>query len=297
MFKNIEKVLDGQYGIGDRTPRAILPSQADLHEEISASDETQEIKDFRTLCLRTVGTAKYICHFKKIVVEFREEGEIALIAAHKFGADFLEKDCYSYLRLILQESRGDSKSISILAPGETRGRVIERERKGDATPSLPPISTARQLNPAELSRDETNSKDEKLPETSLETSMLREKLRNTIPPQQFPSWLGSIEVEGIGQDGTIVVTFDDQLTADYARKRFFQEILQSATKLWGYIADLVIQGEPDNLLSHKRTGNLEIDEETLIELAIKSLMGSSLAGQGGTILNDAIPYKGRGFPI
>lgn len=246
-FKNIEKIFNGQYGIGDRTPKAILASQAELQEEISAFDETQEIKDFRTLCLRTVGTAKYICHFKKIGIEFREGGEIALIAAHKFGADFLEKDCYSYLRLILQESGKDSQSISILAPGETRGRLVKRERGGGTERILPSVSTVEQHKTEELPMEETVSEDETLPEISLETSMLREKLRNTIPSQEFPSWLAEIEVEGINEEGVVIVSFKDQLVVDYCRSRFRQQILACANELWQNSKYLIIQDKAEGL--------------------------------------------------
>ena len=426
IFKNIEKVLDGQYGIGDRTPKAILASQADLQEEILASEESQEIKDFRTVCLKMVGNGKYICWFKNLTIEFREEGEIALIAAHRFGADYLGQHYYYYLQMILQELEKNSKRISILAHGETSSRVIERDRGGDTAPSLPTISTIEHPNDEEFPMEETISKDESLPEISLETKALREKLKNTIPPQQFPSgienieleginedgmvlvtlegqhivehcrvhfrqqilacakelwqnakyliiqekaegldgfepipfqnmvqvnqnipgykslkedadffmnmvgykgegaiskdeplpkvsleteklrtklrytippkqfpsWLAGIEVEDIGQDGTIVVAFEDQFTADYAKKRFFQEILQSATELWGDITSLVIQGEPGNLLSTERSGSLEFDEGALMKQAMQTLMGSGSAGVGreGAFLNDGIPY-------
>ena len=426
IFKNIEKVFDGQYGIGDRTPKAILPSQADLQEEILASKESQEIKDFRILCLKTAGNGKYLSLFKNLTVEFREEGEVALIAAYKFTADFLVQDCYFYLKAILQGMVKSSKRISILAPNEKTGRLIERERGDDIEHNLPPTLTVEAQNTEGFSMEEIIPEDETLPEISLETRMLREKLRNiippqefpswlaeievegineegvvivsfedqlvvdycrssfrqqilacaneiwqnakyliiqekaeelngfepipfqnmlqvnqnipgynslkedanflinmvecngegavskdkplpevsleteklrtklrsTIPPKQFPSWLGSIEVEGIGQDGTIVVVFEDQFTADYAKNRFFQEILQSATELWGDITSLVIQGEPGNMLSPERGGSLEINEGALMKQAMQSLMGSGLAevGREGAFLNDVMPY-------
>ena len=247
MFKNIEKVLDGQYGIGDRTPKAILASQADLQEEILASKESQEIKDFRILCLKTVGNGKYVCWFKNLTIEFREEGEIALISAHRFGADYLGQHYYSYLQIILQELEKKSKRISILAHGETRGRVIEPERGGDAAPSLPTISTIEHPNDEEFPMEETISKDESQPEISLETKVLREKLRNTIPPQQFPSWLGSIEVEDIEEDGTVVVTFEDQHIVDYCRVHFRQQILACANELWQNAKYLIIQEKAEGL--------------------------------------------------
>jgi hypothetical protein len=242
IFKNIEKVFDGQYGIGDRTPKAILPIQAELQEEILASDEPQKNKDFRALCLKTVGTAKYICHFKKIGIEFREEGEIALIAAHKFGADFLEKDCYSYLRLILQELGNDSKSISILAPGETRGRLVERGRGGDTERNLPSESTIlkiEQPKPEELAMEEVGLQNETLPEFSPETKALQEKLRIIIPPHQFPSWLNSAEVDNIGENGVLSITLSDSFSVNYCQLRFSQEILQTAKVLWDDVKSVV----------------------------------------------------------
>jgi len=247
IFKNIEKIFDGQYGIGDRTPKTILLNQVDLQEEILASDEAQETKDFRTLCLQTVGNANYISNFKNLSIEFREGGEIALIAAHKFGADFLEQNSYSYLRLILQGLGKHITRISILAPGETRGRVIERRRGGDTPPSLSPALTIENQNDEVFSTEEIISEDETLPEISLETRALREKLKNTIPPQQLPSGLENIEIEGINGDGVVIVSFEEQHIVDYCRVHFRQQILGCANELWQNAKYLIIQEKAEGL--------------------------------------------------
>lgn len=105
-----------------------MPSKKMLQEEINSSTEKQEVKDFRTLCLKHVGNAKYISNFKDISIEFRDDGEIALIAPYEYRANFLEQNCSSYLRSVLEELGEHITKITILAPGETRGRIIERKR-------------------------------------------------------------------------------------------------------------------------------------------------------------------------
>ena len=292
-FDIIQKILEGSYGIGDRKPKAILPSQADLQAEILASGEAQKIKDFRTLCLQTAGTATYISHFKNLAIEFKDDGEIILSSSHKFGADLLERTCYSHLRLILQKSAKDSKRITILAPGETIGRLVERERGGGTIPAVAPVSMLEDVPPGEPSMEETASEDVTLPKNenkrnrissdlivapttptllepteiseaviekstqrvrdfeddesrvgvlvTSETQILRKKLRQALSPNQFPSWLSTIEVEGISQDGKIVVTLEDSLAVGWCRFRFSREIFQSAESIWSGVNSLVIR--------------------------------------------------------
>jgi len=287
LFKNIEKVLDGQYGIGDRTPKAILASQSDLLDKIISSSEAQGVKDFRTLCLNTVGSEKYVSLFQNLGVEFRDEGEIILTAEHRFGADFLEQTCYSYLRVILQELEAHITKISIFAPGETRGRLIERERGGAALPGFLAAPTVEDLNSEEISpereleedktlppevslkdmlqgtgifpgyesiREDADfllnmveskeegaaSKNRQIPTVSLETKELRAKLRKTIPPKEFPGWLGNIEVEGVGKDGTVVALLEDDLAVGWCRSRFGKEVFEAAASLWSGVNKLII---------------------------------------------------------
>lgn len=272
MFKNIEKVLEGQYGIGDRTPKAILESQADLQEEILASDEAQEIKDFRSLCLQTVGNGKYICWFKNLTIEFREEGEIALIAPSKFAADFLEQNYYSYLRPILQGLGKNSKRISILAPGETRGRLIERVRERDE----------------ELLMGKIVSENETLPEVSEETTILRKKLKNTLQPQQFPSWLENIVLEGINEDGMVLVTLEGQHIVDYCRVHFRQQILACANELWQNAKYLIIQEKAEGL-----NGFEPIPFQNMVQ-ENHNIPGYKSLKEDADFLMNMIGYEGKG---
>ncbi len=273
-FHIIQKILEGNYGIGDRTPKAILSSQSDLEEEILTSEETQETKDFRALCLQTVGNASYISNFKNLTIEFREEREITLIAPHKFGADYLERTYYSYLRVILQGLGENARKISILAPGETKGRLIELDKEMQTLPNSLSVSTVEHSISDELPTQEITQQDEPLSEVSLETQALRENLRNTIPPQQFPSWLAEIEVEDIRQDGTVIVAFEDQLAVDWCRSRFVQEILQSATSLWKDVSKLIIRKKLRNLIPLPVEKTLEFSENgrerSRLEEAIQS---------------------------
>lgn len=142
--ETIKQILNGAYGVEyilsqPKSEETKVIKQPDLQQEILISEESQEIKDFRILCLKTVGKNTYISYFKKLSIEFRE-GDIVLIAAHKFGADFLNQNYFSYLQMILEGLEGHITRISILAPGETDGRVLKREWRIEK-PNLLPIST------------------------------------------------------------------------------------------------------------------------------------------------------------
>jgi hypothetical protein len=148
---SIEKITNGHFSTGDRAQKIVLPSQTELHDEILRSDETQEVKDFRALCLRTFGNASYISNFKPLTIEFRKEKEVALIAIHKFAAEFLMQNCYSYLRRLLEGFEDNVTKILILAPGETRGRLIERQKEIERRPNLLSVSTVEHTDDEELS--------------------------------------------------------------------------------------------------------------------------------------------------
>lgn len=199
-FTNIEKVFDGHYGTADRTPKTILPSQTTLEDEIYNSTEAQETKDFRALCLKTVGTAKYISYFKNLTIEFQEvldgNGGIVLIAPHKFAADDLERNCYSYLRLILQEFGNKSNNITILAPGETRGRLVGKDRGGGSTPISPPILKTEQPILEEYVEDGVLEGDfvdvsEEHPLESEEVSRFHRAVQSMMTPAAIEIWKGA----------------------------------------------------------------------------------------------------------
>jgi len=109
-----------------------------------------------------------------------------------------------------------------------------------------------------------------------ETQIFRKKLRQALPPNQFPTWLGSIEVEGISQDGKIVVTLEDSLAVGWCRSRFSGEIFQAAASLWRGVNRLVIrEKEGDATQSSienpsKKPENVE--EKSRFEQAIQSFL-------------------------
>jgi hypothetical protein len=292
-FQNIEKVFDGQYWIGDRTPKTILASQADLQEEILASEETQEIKDFRTLCLNTIGNAKYISYFKNLSIEFREEGVLALIAPSAFSADLLERNCNSYFRLIFSQLNQDIKSFELIVPEEKRGRLLEKRRGGENinTSPTPPIydsdvsAVDQHLGEKELEEDDIEN-------LSVETKQLRAKLKAHIPPKEYPSWLSSIVVQSINQNGILVATFKDKFTVDYAQSKFFQAIQEAAKEVWSEVNQLVIQEKQNDLSSYAGDGCEETDKSFQPQQVFHSMMGADFArgGQGAYGLNDMIPY-------
>jgi len=136
-FDNIVKVLEGNYGIKRPSPTDSLPSHLNLQEEIVSSKEIQKVKEFRGLCLRRVGNAKYISYFKNLNIELDPTGKILLTAQHKFAADDLDRNCNTYLRLILDEFGQGVTSITILSPGDSRGRLIEKKRISNTLKTLP----------------------------------------------------------------------------------------------------------------------------------------------------------------
>ena len=154
------------------------------------------------------------------------------------------------------------------------------------------------MNMVESKREGAASKDMPLPKASLETKALRSKLRNDIPFKQFPGWLEDIELEGVKQDGTVVVTFEDELIVDYCKVRFSQEILLSATSLWKNINKVAIRQRLSNGASsavEKLLKNSEnTQEKSTIAQALQSLksIGSTIKSVGTLGTREACPAFG-----
>jgi hypothetical protein len=286
-FANIQKVFDGHYGTADRTPKTILPSYSNLEDQIYSSNEVQEIKDFRVLCLKTVGNAKYISYFNNMMIEFpselQGEGGIILMAPHKFAADDLERNCYSYLRLILQNIEEKTSHITILSPGEERGRLVERERGGGVPQKLLTSSTVESPMMAELPAVEVVSEEKTQLEISLETKALRAQLKKNIPPKLFPGWLAEIKVQGITGEGVLILTFDDHFKTTWCKRRFSQQILQSARELWGGDYVLEIQEELVDSLDNSDENACGLDKTSMFYKAIQSLRDMNVATNGDLV--------------
>jgi hypothetical protein len=277
-FANIQKVFEGRYGIGKRAIKVELPRIEEIEEEIFNTDESQEIKDFRKLSLKTVGNAMYISYFKNLSVEFREEGILALVAPHAHTADMLERSCFSYFRLIFNELDRGIKSFELFVAGEKRGRLLERRREAKC------INTSSAITESELSTsqqiDAKGLIEEMVEVVGTETRALRTKLKESIPPKQFPNWLAGIEVDRIDPDGNLIVTFKEQIIADYCQARFRPELLKSAQELWSTVKNLLIQEKLVDSFGDSEEEPIETDETLMFQDALQSLKNPSMMGVG-----------------
>eukprot|EP01099_Mayorella_cantabrigiensis_P001909 TRINITY_DN1830_c0_g1_i12.p4 TRINITY_DN1830_c0_g1~~TRINITY_DN1830_c0_g1_i12.p4 ORF type:complete len:173 (-),score=21.12 TRINITY_DN1830_c0_g1_i12:2695-3213(-) len=111
-----------------------------------------------------------------------------------------------------------------------------------------------------------------------ETGIFREKLRQVLHPGRFPDWLGAIEVDLIGKDGKIVVTFKDPLAVEWCSLRFSQEIFQTAASLWEGVNRLVIrQKEGDTLdlfVENFSQKSENVKQKMSLEQGIQSLVSA-----------------------
>lgn len=244
-FENIQKILEGHYGIGDRAVKVKEASEKELQEEIEVLDEELEIKDFRAKCLKIVGHCTYHAWFRKLKIEKREEGCLALIAPHAFHADYLERNYDTYLKIILEKLEKTITCFSIFASGEPKEKcTIERERLAEKV--APKEKVLKNDNAAKkpykaTTKIRTLIFEKTLKSISPETQALREKLKRFIPLYQLSSWLNQIEVEDIRSDGTLIITLQDSFAVKYCKNQFSQEILWAAKILWDYVKVLVIK--------------------------------------------------------
>jgi hypothetical protein len=311
-FESIRKVLSGNYyGIGDRnrklTPEELEEKEKQLEEQKKAkeleqqvslqaleeeikdsSTEPDSVKNFRIKWLRRFGEKKYRelladCEMKlgeketNLTIQPRER-IIAIRLESDWNPEFLSGQPFKRVQiyhcvpdvmgkpLIFDRWFGDICDIE-------EGETIEQGWEGSINPA----------NGFDESPDEKQS---------AETNQLRASLKAHIPIKPYPVWLDEIKVRTINPDGVLVVTFKDKLASDYARIRFSEGILKSAVELWNEVAGLIIHEESDYLSVQDEDKYSGIDEKTLEEQAIQSLIGAGFsgAGQKGGILNDWIPY-------
>jgi len=305
-FDSIHKILAGNYGIGDRN-RKLTPEELEekekqleaqkkakeleqqssllaLEEEIkSNSNEPGSVKNFRIKWLYSFGEKNYReflagCEMKlgeketDLIIQ-PQERLIAIRLESHWNPELLSDQPFERVQIYhcIPDLMGKPLIFDRWLGGFKEAEAIGQESGKSITYS--------------------NGSDEPVDETqSTETSQLRASLKAHIPAKEYPTWLDSLKVQAIKPNGTLVVNFTDQFTADYAKKRFFQEILEAATELWGEVTNLVIQKEPSNLEEFEGSERGKMDEET--RQAIQSLIGAGFSGRrrGANALNDWIPY-------
>jgi hypothetical protein len=131
-FDNIQKILEGCYGIGDRTPGYLPVNNAAelqiIREDIAKLDEPDEAKEFRAACLKNLGAAIYRSWFQKLKIEWNGQGGITLVAPTRFHADCMgtryQIDMENILALL-----GLAKSLKISVAGEARETLSIRGDK------------------------------------------------------------------------------------------------------------------------------------------------------------------------
>jgi hypothetical protein len=318
-FEVIQKILEGCYGVVDRTSSFdSLRSQAyqnNLKKELAVEEEDinklqgelEKVKAFRLKWLHKFGAKNYRESLKDCGIEVRDDVTLLIKPSSRYTA----KSVASYWTPKLLED-SSFKRVNIF---QQEGALVfskwfgEEQDNGEdpAYNGSNELEIAEKLAPepvfkvpsktfgfAKENQEET-PEEPKAPEekggdkvvlVTQETKMLRKKLRKSVSPQKFPSWLGDIEVECIDQNGMIVVTLKDQLTADWCRSRYSQEVFQSVKNLWSGVSKLLIREK----LSHSVSSSLPISakdsEKDLrnvhakspFEQAIQSLL-SSIKGE------------------
>jgi len=305
-FDSIHKILAGNYGIGDRN-RKLTPEEMEerekqleeqkkvkeleqqrsllaLEEEIkSRSSEPDSVKGFRIKWLRSFGEKNYRelladCEMKlgeketDLMIQPQERLTAIRLESH-WNPELLSGQPFSRVQIYhcIPDLMGKPLIFDRWLGGFSEEEEIE-QRNGKSI-------------------NDSNGFDEPMSESqSIETSQLRASLKAHIPAKEYPAWLDSLKVQAINPDGTLVVNFTNQFTADYAGKRFFEEILEAATNLWGEVTNLVIQKEPNNLEEFEGSEMGKFDEGT--RQALQSLIGAGFSGggRGANALNDWVPY-------
>ena len=318
-FDVIQKILEGCYGIGDRN-QSFASSSSELYlknskteidsevEEIrKITKEPEVVKEFRLKWLNKFGARNYREYLKDCGIKVRDDGELILCPSSRYNA----KSIASYWSPTLFVDSPFTKANIFQQEGELvfdkwfedaqsrEGGLPQYEAHASkvvADSVFAPIAKAlpETLLYVERSIENTSENIKMFTEADLiektnlspETQMLRKKLKKIVPSQQFPSWLETIEVENIGQDGMIVVTLEDPLAVSWCRSHFSEEIFKSVKSLWKRVYRLHIREK----LSHTLTDSVKqssknskkIQENISLEQAIQSLL-SAYSLPNGTV--------------
>ena len=309
-FDIIQKILGGNYGIGDRRP-STLPSAAESFVKNSkiemaseeaviekSADEPELVREFRLKWLNKFGANNYREYLKDCAIDVEGDATLNLRPSSRYRA----KSIVSYWTPTLFVGSPFTKVHIIQQEGDLffdkwfglepirEGRVphndvVEVNVSADLTGeqivrSLPESTNIiEDVNEKSLEKVRACEAEESravVVQVTSETQMLRKKLRESMPNNHFPTWLGGIEVEEVGRDGAVIVTFEDSFAVGWSRSRFSKEIFQSAANLWKGVNKLIIRQKEGNTVPlpieklPKKSEN--VVEKTTLEQAIKSFL-------------------------
>ena len=323
-FDVIQKILEGNYGVGDRRPSTVPSaaesffknSKVELASEEEAiqtgGDEPELVREFRLNWLNRFGVTNYRECLKDCEIEGEGDATLILRPSSRYNA----KSIASYWTPKLLAGVPFTKVHIVQQEGELvfdKWFGLEESREG----TLPENEVVQVKVPAGLTTEQfaktlleatgfvgaviEQSSEEPLPcedeepaviQVTSETQMLRKKLRESIPHNQFPTWLGSIEVEEVSRDGSVIVTFEDSFAVGWSRSRFSKEVFQAASSLWRGVDSLVIRQKAGDTTPlsvekpSKKTDN--VSEKSTLEQAIQSLLSACSPGK----MSEALGMQG-----
>ena len=309
-FDVIQKILEGNYGIGDRRPSTV-PSAAEsflknskieiASEEAGiekATDEPEIVREFRLKWLNKFGASTYRECLKDCAIEVGDDATLILRPSSRYNAKsissywtptLLVASPFTKAHIVQHEGDLVFDKWFLLEPGR-EGTLPEHEGLGvkassDLTAAPMPVSLPEVTNIVAAAIEKPSQ--EPLPceakesgvvvtQVTSETRMLRKKLRESMPHNQFPTWLGSIEVEEVARDGSVIVTFEDSFAVGWSRTRFSKEIFQVVASLWKGVNKLIIRQKegytvPLSIENPSRISE-NVTEKSTLEQAIQSLL-------------------------
>ena len=274
-FDVIQKILEGNYGIGDRSPSTVSSatesfvknSKIEMASEEAviekAPDEPELVRKFRLKWLNKFGISNYRECLKDCAIEVGDDATLILRPSSRYNAKsiasywtptLLVASPFTKVHVVQQEGDLVFDKWFLLEPSreetlpEHDGFEVNIFSDLTAAPMAMPLLEATDVVEAVIEKSSENPRacEDQEPgsavvEVTSETQMLQNKLRQALPPNHFPSWLSTIEVEGISQDGKIVVTFEDFFAVGWSRSRFSKEIFQSVASLWKGVNKLIIR--------------------------------------------------------
>ena len=321
-FDIIQKIHEGNYGIGDRNPLPVMSaaglfaknSKIEIASEAEviqkAMDEPLPVREFRLKWLNKFGAGNYRECLKGATLKVEEGTTLILRPSSRYNAKTIAS---WWVPALLDDSPFTGANIIQEENGLVFDKWFGECQTGEGSPPEHKHETAGVKAPGDLNeaalillplpeiRQDMKTFAGRSPEgveafegeqpgvvapVSAETQMLREQLRQVLPAHQFPGWLGSIEVEHIGKDGKIVVALEEPLAVEWCRLRFSQEIFQAAASLWKGVVRLVIRQKAGN------TGDLSVEkipqqsenvtQKPTWEQAIQSLLSACPSRSGET---------------
>ena len=324
-FDVIQKILDGNYGIGDRRPSSgpsaaesfVNNSKIEIASEeaaiAKAVDDPELVREFRLRWLNKFGASTYRECLKDCAIEVGDVATLTLRPSSRYNAKsiasywtptLLVASPFTKVHIVQQEGDLVFDKWFLLEPSREETppdydglevKVSSHLTTAPMAMSLPEVTNIVEAVIEKPSVEPRACENEKpgavVVQVTSETQMLRKKLRESMPHNQFPTWLGSIEVEEVARDGSVIVTFEDSFAVGWSRSRFSKEIFQSAASLWKGVNKLIIrQKVGDTIPVPVETSpkiSEHVEEKSALEQAIQSFLsvcspGRKAAGTLGT---------------